>query len=58
MILFQSIRTKARQEMVAQVIEKFEQLYDEYYSSGDLVAANLTVDMIAYLQDDFEAFYD
>jgi hypothetical protein len=48
-------REQGRQEMLRKCIEKFEELYDEYYSQGDYQATELTIDMVAYLQDDFEA---
>jgi hypothetical protein len=58
MKLFERYREQGRQEMLAKVITKFEELYDEYYAQGDYKAADLTVDMVAYLQDDFEAIND
>lgn len=58
MKLFERYREQGRQEMLAKVITKFEELYDEYYAQGDHKAADLTVDMVAYLQDDFEAMND
>jgi hypothetical protein len=58
MKLFERYREQGRQEMLSKVITKFEELYDEYYAQGDYKAADLTVDMVAYLQDDFEAIND
>lgn len=58
MKLFERYREQGRQEMLAHVIRKFEELHDEYYSQGDYKACDLTVDMVAYLQDDFEALDD
>ena len=58
MKLFERFREQGRQEMLAHVIHKFEELYDDYYSQGDFKACELTVDMVAYLQDDFEAISD
>jgi hypothetical protein len=51
-------RKQGREQMLSEVIAKFEELYDEYYSQGDYRACDLTVDMVAYLQDDFEALDD
>jgi hypothetical protein len=39
-------------EMLSQVIAKFEELHDEYFHQGEHAAANLVVDLVAYLQDD------
>lgn len=47
-------REQGRQEMLRKFIQKFEELYDQYYAQGDQRAADLTVDMVAYLQDDFD----
>lgn len=47
-------REQGRQQMLRKCIEKFEELYDQYYAQGDQRAADLTVDMVAYLQDDFD----
>jgi hypothetical protein len=58
MKLFERFREQGRQEMLAHVIHKFEELYDDYYAQGDYQACDLTVDMVAYLQDDFEAISD
>jgi hypothetical protein len=54
MKFFERYREQGRQEMLEHVISKFEELYDEYYAQGDERACNLTIDMVAYLQDDFE----
>ena len=51
-------REQGRAEMLAKCMEKFAELHDEYYQQGDYAAANLTVDMVAYLQDDYEAISD
>lgn len=56
--LKEHFRQQGRDEMLNRCIAKFEELYDEYYSQGDEVAANLTIDMVAYLQDDYEAISD
>lgn len=49
---------KGRQEMLEQVIQKFEQLYDDYYGQGEFKSANLVTDMVAYLQDDEDGISD
>ena len=56
--LKEKYRAQGREEMLAICISKFEELHDDYYAQGDLVAANLTIDMVAYLQDDFEGISD
>jgi hypothetical protein len=58
MKLFERLREQGRQEMLAHVIHKFAELYDEYYAQADYKACDLTIDMVAYLQDDFEALSD
>lgn len=49
---------RGRQEMLMQVIQKFEQLYDDYYGQGEFESANLITDMVAYLQDDEDGIND
>lgn len=49
---------KGQDEMLAHVIDKFEQMYDEHYQQGAFIESNLIVDMVAYLQDDFEGLSD
>lgn len=60
--MFESIKDRykeqGRQEMLAKCIEKFAELHDVYYQQGEFEAANLTIDMVAYLQDDFEGVSD
>jgi hypothetical protein len=56
--LIEKYREQGRREMLAKVITKFEELYDEYYAQGDQRACDLTVDMVAFLQDDYEAIND
>lgn len=51
-------RAQGRDEMLAICIGKFEDLHDDYYAQGDFTAANLTIDMVPYLQDDYEAISD
>jgi hypothetical protein len=46
---------QGRQEMLTQVMHKFEELYDDYYGQGQFDDANLIVDLVAYLQDDYQA---
>jgi hypothetical protein len=36
-------------------MHKFEELYDDYYGQGQFDDANLIVDLVAYLQDDYQA---
>ena len=57
-LLKERYREQGRAEMLAKCLDKFAELHDQYYEQGDLAAANLTVDMVAYLQDDFEAISD
>jgi hypothetical protein len=52
---FRKYIQQGRQEMLTQVIHKFEELYDDYYGQGQFDDANLIVDLVAYLQDDYEA---
>lgn len=51
-------REQGRAEVLAKCLDKFAELHDEYYQQGDYVAANLTIDLVAYLQDDYEALSD
>jgi hypothetical protein len=47
-----------RQEMLSEVIQKFEEMHDDYYSQGDLKAADFVVDLVAYLQGDEDGLSD
>lgn len=47
-----------RKEMLSEVIGKFEQAYDDYYGKGEFESADLVIDIVAWLQDDFEALND
>lgn len=47
-----------RKEMLREVIEKFQDAYDQYYGQGEFDAANLVTDMVAYLQDDKDGISD
>lgn len=47
-------REQGRQEMLEKVMTKFTELHDEYYSQGDKVAQDLVIDLVAYIQDDYE----
>lgn len=49
---------KGKADAMSEVMTKFAELHDEYYHQGDHLAANLTVDMVAYMQEDFEALDD
>jgi len=46
---------QGRDEMLSEVIEKFESMWDDYYAQGDLTSADFVTDLVAYLQDDTEA---
>jgi hypothetical protein len=46
---------QGRDEMLSEVIEKFESMWDEYFAQGDLTSADFVTDLVAYLQDDTEA---
>ena len=48
-------KEKIRKQYLAEIIEKFEELYDDYYGQGEFEAANLVIDMVAYLQEDYES---
>jgi hypothetical protein len=56
--MFERFREQGRQEMLSEVIEKFEEMHDDYYSQGDLKAANFVVDLVAYLQSDEDGLSD
>jgi hypothetical protein len=56
--LQQLYREQGRQEVWSLFVEKFEQLHDEYYAQGDLVAADLVTDLVAWLQNDLEGIND
>lgn len=43
---------KGRKDMFADIIQKFEELHDEYLIQGDEDSANLVVDLVAWLQND------
>lgn len=51
-------RQQGREEQLSIMIEKFESLHDEYYSQGDLKACDLVTDLVAYINDDWEALED
>jgi hypothetical protein len=61
-MMFDSIKEKyreqGRQEVWELFIEKFEDLHEQYYAQGDDVAAELATDLVAWLQDDWEAVSD
>lgn len=46
---------KGREEMLSEMIDKFAELHSEYYSTGDVQAAELVVELVAYLQNDDDA---
>jgi len=52
--IIEHYKEQGRQEMLIKVVSKLEELYDQYYAEGDVTACDFTVDMVAYLQDDFE----
>jgi hypothetical protein len=51
-------RQQGRDEQLSLVIEKFELLYDQHYALGDAQATGMIVEMVAWLQDDWEALDD
>lgn len=51
-------REQGRQEQLQLMISKFEELHNEYYGQGDLKAADLVTDLVAYIQDDFDGMSD
>jgi hypothetical protein len=53
--LREKYREQGRQEELARMIEKFEELHTDYYGQGDMTAADLIVELVAWLQDDWEA---
>lgn len=53
--LFRKYIEQGKQEMLSQVITKFETMFDDYYGQGQFKEADLVTDMVAYLQDDHEA---
>ena len=55
MYLTKAFLNRIRAQVIRELIVKFEELHDEYYSQGDLAAANVVVDLVAWLQDDHEA---
>ena len=57
-IFFRKWIQVGRQEMLSELVEKFEELHDDYYSQGDLKAANFVVDLVAYLQGDEDGLSD
>lgn len=56
--LAEKYREEGRQEVWALFIEKFEELHDQYYAEGDLVAQDLVTDLVAWIQDDWEGVSD
>lgn len=56
--LKEKYREEGRQEIWGLFVEKFGELHDEYYSQGDRVAADLVVDLIAWVQGDEEGTSD
>lgn len=53
--LKEKYREQGREEMMLKIMDKFTELHDDYYSQGDQVAQDLVVDLVAYIQDDYEA---
>jgi hypothetical protein len=49
---------QGRDEMLSQVIEKFAEMHDQYYGEGDFDASNLVIDLVAFLQNDYEGISD
>ena len=55
MNIFKILTSRIRSQIISELIVKFEELHDYYYGQGDLQAANVVVDLVAWLQDDYEA---
>jgi len=53
--LKEKYREQGREEMMLKIMDKFTELHDDYYSQGDQAAQDLVVDLVAYIQDDYEA---
>jgi hypothetical protein len=51
-------RQQGRQEMLSDIVAKFEELHEEYTRQGDSDSADLLTDLVAWLQDDFEGMSD
>lgn len=51
-------REQGRQQQLAVMIEKFSELHDQYYQQGDEAAQNLVIDLVAYIQEDYDAISD
>jgi hypothetical protein len=56
--LKEKYREQGRQEVWELLIEKFEELHDQYYAQGDQVATDLVTDLVAWMQDDWEGVSD
>lgn len=56
--LFRKYVQRGREEMLAQVIQKFEEAHDHYYGLGEYKSANLVTDLVAWLQDDTDGQSD
>jgi hypothetical protein len=52
--LREKYREQGRQEMLMKIMDKFRDLHDDYYSQGDQKAQDLVIDLVAYIQDDYE----
>jgi hypothetical protein len=50
--LFRRYIERGRDEMLSEVITKFESAYDHYYGLGEFKSADLVTDFVAWLQDD------
>lgn len=57
-LLFRKWIRLEREQMLSEVVQKFEELHDDYYSQGDLKAADFVVDLVAYLQGDEDGLSD
>lgn len=51
-------REEGRQEIWALFMEKFAELHDQYYEQGDEVAQELVIDLVAWMQDDWDGVSD
>ena len=51
-------RRQGREQMMSEIIAKFEELHEEYKRQGDSDSADLLTDLVAWLQDDLEGMSD
>ena len=51
-------RKQGREEMLSEIIAKFEELHEEYTKQGDSDSADLVTDLVAWIQGDYEGMSD